>query len=138
MGEERSTKPLNLLARGMKVVGHLTAQESRSGKVFKRVEKKGTDLMGRLATNESYLHGVGRLMGYAFRYQAQVNTNLERMLHSWRLPTSTDVYDMRSELRRMHDQVEAVSVQLESLYDRLEQTQLLQTRLADAQNGRAA
>jgi hypothetical protein len=108
------------LAQCMKAIGYLTSPTTATGKVFTTLEKKVTGAMDKLAQNDVYLNFAGRLMDRSFRAQSQAIRAKEEALRSMRMPTASDVDDLRAELRRLNDQVEATSAQMEVIIEALE------------------
>ena len=79
-----------------------------------------TRIMERLATNELYLNMAGKMMERSFRMQAKSIENMEQMLHLMRMPTYSDVIDVREKAHHLHDQMEALTAQMAVLIDKLE------------------
>jgi hypothetical protein len=105
----------------MKAIGYLTNPTTKPGKVFTACERGVTRVMEKLATNDTYLNFAGRMMERSFRMQSKVIRAREDALRAWRMPTTTDVDDLRAELRRLNDQAEATSAQLELVIEALEE-----------------
>lgn len=108
------------LAKLMKAVGYLTSPETTPGKAFTFWERTMTGAMDKLARNDIYLNFAGRMMEQSFRAQAQVIRAREDMLRAMRMPTASDIEDIRADLRRLNNQVEATSAQLELVIEALE------------------
>lgn len=109
----------NPFARVLKALGTLGDVQTKQGKTFKKAESKATGLFMKLAGNKFYLNFAGRSMEAAFLLRSQVNNNLEMWWKQWRLPTSSDVDDLREQLHDLHGEVEALGCQLEYLLDHL-------------------
>jgi hypothetical protein len=107
----------------MKVLGNLTSPETRTGRAFKGFERFTTRAAGGLATNDFYLNFAGKQLERTFLLQATWNAWLEKVLRMWRMPTSSDLTELRNEVRRMHDHLEAMGIQSEFLLERLERLQ---------------
>ncbi|HZI16783.1 MAG TPA: hypothetical protein VE153_40830 [Myxococcus sp.] len=113
--------PQGLLVRGLKLLGHLTHPETRTGKVFTRVEQRLTQAVARVAENPRYLRVSGTLMRQGLNTRIRRNRLLERTLRTLRLPTPTEMDGLRDQVRRMGDQVEALNTQLEVVAELLQQ-----------------
>lgn len=109
-----------MLARCMKAIGYLTDPATTPGKAFTWCERGMSGVMEKLAHDPRYLDFAGRMMERSFRAQTQTVENAERMLRTMRLPTASDMLAMRDQMRRLNDQVEALSAQLELALDALE------------------
>lgn len=114
----RRTHPLAL---AMKAVGWLTSPETKPGKVFVAGEKGLTRVFDKLAESDTYLNLAGRMMKLGFEARRESVAWTEAWLHLFRLPTAGDVTALRSELRAVHDEVEALGAQVETLVSALEQ-----------------
>ena len=108
------------IARVLKAIGYLTDPKTTPGRAFTWWEKGVTGAMAKLAQNDLYLNVVGKMMERSFRAQAQSVQAMEDMLRLFRLPTASDVVDLREQVTHLNDQVEAMSAQLESLIEALE------------------
>lgn len=106
-----------LLARGLKLLGQLTHPQTRTGKVFTRAEQGLTKVLARLAESPTYLRVSGGLMRQGFNARIRRRGLVERTLRTLRLPTPSEVEDLRDQLRRVNDQVEALGTQLETMVD---------------------
>jgi hypothetical protein len=98
----------------------LTDPKTRPGKAFVWWEKKVTKAAEKLAQNDLYLNFAGRMMERSFRTHKESVRALEEFWHLFRLPTSTDVVDLREQVHHLNDQVEAMSAQMELLLEELE------------------
>lgn len=107
-----------LLARGLKLLGRLTHPQTRTGKVFTRAEQGLTQVVARVIESPTYLRVSGTLLRQGFNARIRRRGLVERTLRTLRLPTSSEVKELRDQLRRMNDQVEALGIQLETLADR--------------------
>ncbi|WIG93513.1 hypothetical protein [Myxococcus sp. SDU36] len=116
---ERPPPSQGLLARGLKLLGHLTHPDTRTGKVFTRAEQGLTRAAVRLTESPSYLRVSGSLMRQGFNARVRRNGLVEGALRTLRLPTTSEVETLRDQLRRMNDQVEALGTQLELVVDLL-------------------
>ncbi|HSP77435.1 MAG TPA: hypothetical protein VLQ93_02820 [Myxococcaceae bacterium] len=120
MSDPASRPSPNLLARTLKLVGHLTSPETRPGRVFEKAERGLTKVAARLAESPTWLRVSGGLMRRGFTLQVRRTRVVEKALHTLRVPTSSEVDVMRDQLRRMGDQVEALGSQLELVVELLE------------------
>ncbi len=120
MTDSASRPPPGLLARTLKLVGRLTSPETRTGKLFTKAEGGLTRVAARLAKSPTYLRVSGALLNRGLTLQVRRHAALEERLRSLRIPTTSEVDSMRDQLRRMGDQVEALSSQLELVVDLLE------------------
>ena len=110
----------SVILRGLKAIGYLTDPKTKPGKAFTWWEKKVTKAAEKLAHNDLYLNFAGRMMEQSFRTHKESVRAMEQIWHSFRLPTSTDVVDLREQVHHLNDQVEAMSAQLELLLDEIE------------------
>ena len=106
-----------LLARGLKLLGHLTHPQTRTGQAFTRAEQGLTKVVARVIESPTYLRVSGTLMRQGFNVRIRRRGLVERTLRTLRLPTPSEVKELRDQLRRMHDQVEALGIQLETVVD---------------------
>lgn len=120
MTENASQATVNPFATMLRLLGTLGNPETRQGKLFKNTESKATKLFGKLASNSFYLNLAGRSMELMFLTRSQFNTNMEMLLRVWRMPTTSDVDDLREQLFELHGEVEAIGAQLEYLVDQLQ------------------
>jgi hypothetical protein len=116
MAEKRT----NPIALAMKTIGYLTDPKTAPGKVFGLYEKNLTAAFELLAHNELYLTWAGRMMEQSFRARRDMIAMMEGTLRLLRVPTASDVGDLRREVRAVGDQVEALGAQLEAVIDALE------------------
>lgn len=108
-----------LLARGLKLLGHLTHPRTRTGKVFTRAEQGLTRVLAKVAESPTCLRVSGGLMRQGSNARIRRRGLVERTLRTLRLPTPSEVEDLRDQLRRLNDQVEALGIQLETVVDRV-------------------
>jgi hypothetical protein len=120
MNDPASRPPPGLLARTLKLVGRLTSPETRTGKLFTKAEGGLTRVAARLAESPTYLRVSGALLNRGLSLQVRRHAALEERLRALRIPTASEVDSMRNQLRRMGDQVEALSSQLEHVVHLLE------------------
>ncbi|QDE71687.1 MULTISPECIES: hypothetical protein [Myxococcus] len=116
---ERPPPSQGLLARGLKLLGHLTHPDTRTGKVFTRAEQGLTRAAAKVTESPAYLRVSGSLMRQGFNARIRRNGLVEGALRTLRLPTTSEVENLRDQLRRMNDQVEALGTQLELVVDLL-------------------
>ncbi|AEI64330.1 hypothetical protein [Corallococcus macrosporus] len=116
---ERPPPSQGLLARGLKLLGHLTHPDTRTGKVFTRAEQGLTRAAAKVTESPTYLRVSGTLMRQGFNARIRRNGLVEGALRTLRLPTTSEVENLRDQLRRMNDQVEALGTQLELVVDLL-------------------
>lgn len=121
MPDETNTKrrKKTVIARGLKAIGYLTDPKTKPGKAFTWWEKKVTKAAEKLAHNDLYLNFAGRMMERSFRTHSQSVRALEEFWHLFRMPTSTDVINLREQVHHLNDQVEAMSAQMELLLDEI-------------------
>lgn len=117
MSQSDSPPNKGLLARGLKLLGHLTHPQTRTGKVFTRAEQGLTQAVARVIESPTYLRVSGTLMRQGFNVRIRRRSMVERTLRTLRLPTPSEVKDLRDQLRRMNDQVQALGIQLETVVD---------------------
>lgn len=118
---ERPPPPHGLLARGLKLLGHLTHPDTRTGKVFSRAEQGLTRAAARVIESPTYLRVSGTLMRQGLNTRIRRNRLVEGALRTLRLPTPSELDGLRDQVRRMNDQVEALNTQLEAVVDLLHQ-----------------
>ena len=119
-----ASAPPNLLTRLLKLVGYLTDPKTVPGKVFTRWEQAVTGLMSKLATNDRYLRFAGRGLEASFRARKNMIDVAEEMLHFARLPSVTEVNELRNQVRVLGDRLEVTTGQLElalGLLERIEE-----------------
>jgi hypothetical protein len=109
-----------LLTRVVKGVGRWLGPDTRTGKVFVAVEKGATKAFDRLGRSDLYLDIVGRALNRGLRARAMYVSYQEDMLHAMRLPSVTEMDELREQVRGIHDQMEAMSSQLEVVLEALE------------------
>lgn len=111
MSEE--TPPKNLTARILGLVGYLTDPKSGPGKWWMRFEGASTGAMERLARSPKYLRFAGKGLQRMFHLHRDVIDLTEEVLHFWRIPSLGDLQEMRRALRRLEDDLEITTTQLE-------------------------
>ncbi len=122
MPDETNTRARkkSLIARALKGIGYLTDPTTKPGKAFTWWERKVTKAAEKLAQNDLYLNLAGRMMERTFRTHEESTRAMEDLLHLFRMPTASDVVDLREQVHHLNDQVEAMSAQLELLLNELE------------------
>lgn len=123
MGESNPKPEPKLLTRAVKGVGRLLGPATTTGKAFGFVEKNLTKVIDRIGQSETYLDRVGRSLSNEFKSRVRANSRKENLLHTLRLPTSTEVANLRRDVRTLHDQMEALTTQLEVVLESLEKKQ---------------
>lgn len=123
MGESNANAKPKLLTRAVKTVGRLLGPTTTTGKAFGFVEKNLTRIIDRVGQSETYLDMAGRAMSKNFQSRVQANSMQENLLHALRLPTSSEVANLRRDVRSLHDQMEALTTQLEVVLESLEKKQ---------------
>lgn len=108
------------LVRVMKAIGYVTDPATLPGKAFTFWERNMTRAMEKLAQNDTYLSLAGGMMQQGFRAQAQWIEITEEMLRAMRLPTASDMHEVRDRLRQVSEEVEALSSELEVAVEALE------------------
>lgn len=123
MADSQSRDNPKLLTRAVKSVGRLLGPTTKSGQIFGVVEKNLTQVIDRLGQSDTYLDLVGRTLSKRFQSRVKSNTARENLLHALRLPTSSEVANLRRDVRSLHDQMEALTTQLEVVLESIEQKQ---------------
>lgn len=123
MGDSNPNAKPKLLTRAVKGVGRLLGPTTKTGKAFGVVEKKLTSVIDRIGQSETYLDVVGRAMSKSFQSRVRANSMQENVLHALRLPTSSEVANLRRDVRTLHDQMEALTTQLEVVLESIEKQQ---------------
>jgi hypothetical protein len=123
VADSQSRDKPKLLTRAVKSVGRLLGPTTTTGKAFGVVEKNLTQAIDRLGQSETYLNFVGRSMSKRFQSRAKANSVQENVLHALRLPTSSEVANLRRDVRSLHDQLEALTTQLEVVIESMEKKQ---------------
>ncbi|MDI3289465.1 hypothetical protein [Polyangium sp. 15x6] len=122
MAKGTSNKQPKLLTRVVKGLGHWLGPETPTGKVFVAAEKSMTKAFDKLGSSDRYLDLVGGALNRALRVRKAYVEAQENWLHLLRLPTSTEMDDLREEVRDAKNQIEALSSQLELVVDALEKS----------------
>ncbi|MRG92765.1 hypothetical protein [Polyangium spumosum] len=117
-----SKKQPKLLTRVVKGLGHWLGPETPTGKAFVAAEKGMTRAFDRLGRSERFLNLAGGALNRALRARAAYVEAQENWLHLFRLPTSTEMDDLREEVKDVRYQLEAVSSQLEVVIEALEKS----------------
>jgi hypothetical protein len=128
-----SSRPKGLLARGLKLVGHLTSPETRTGRVFAKAERGLTKVTTRLSESPTWLRLSGGLMRRGFKLRIRRQALQERALQALRMPAASDVEAMRDQVRRLNQQVEALGSQLELVVELLERQERAARKLDSLQ-----
>lgn len=123
MADSQSRDKPKLLTRAVKSVGRLLGPTTKTGQVFGVVEKNLTQAIDRLGQSDMYLDFVGRSLSKRFQSRVKTNTARENLLHALRLPTSSEVANLRRDVRSLHDQMEALTTQLEVVLESMEKKQ---------------
>jgi len=120
VAKDTTKKQPKLLTRVVKGLGHWLGPETPTGKAFVAAEKGMTKAFDRLGRSERFLDLVGGGLNRALRARAAYVEAQENWLHLFRLPTSTEMDDLREEVKDARNQIEALSSQLELVIDALE------------------
>lgn len=120
MEQRAAGVPFNPFALWLKALGTLGDPATRQGKVFKAVEGKSTGLFMKLASNRFFLNTMGRQLELGFMLRSQLNMNMEMLLKLWRLPTTSDVDDIREQILDLRGEIEALAHQLEYLVEHMQ------------------
>lgn len=120
MGDSNSSIKPKLLTRAVKTVGILLGPSTPTGRAFGVVEKNLTLIIDKIGQSDPYLDHVGRRLSKKFQSRVRRNSFQENVLHALRLPTSTEVAKLRHDVRSLHDQMEALTTQLEVVLETLE------------------
>jgi hypothetical protein len=123
VGDSNSDVKPKLLTRAVKTVGRLLGPTTTTGKAFGFVEKNLTRVIDRVGQSETYLDRVGQAMSKNFQSRVRTNSMQENLLSALRLPTSSEVANLRRDVRSLHDQMEALTTQLEVVLESLEKKQ---------------
>ena len=107
------TPPKNLTARILGIVGYLTDPKSGPGKWWMRFEGASTGAMERLARSPKYLRFAGKGLQKMFHLHRDMVDLSEEVLHFWRIPSLGDLQEVRRTLRRLEDDLEITTTQLE-------------------------
>jgi TolA-binding protein len=99
----------------------VTSPETDSGKRFTQAEKRLTEIFARLAEDPRFLRVTGELLRQGSLLRIRRHGAIEAIVRALRLPPASEVDSLRDQLRRMNDQVEALSSQLELVVELLEQ-----------------
>lgn len=121
MKDDDVPAPRSRLARGLKRLGQLTSPETDSGKRFAKAEQRLSALFARLAEDPRFLRVTGELLRQGSLLRIRRHGAVEAVVRALRLPPASEVDGLREQIRRMSDQVEALSAQLELVVDLLEQ-----------------
>ena len=116
----QSNRKPKLLTRVVKGIGHYLGPETPTGKAFVALEKGLSKGFDRLGKSELFLDTVGGGLNRSLRARKLYVDYQENMLHAWRLPTVTEMDELRADVRDLRDQLEAVSSQLELVLEALE------------------
>ncbi|MDC3953676.1 hypothetical protein [Polyangium jinanense] len=122
MAKQPTNKQPKLLTRVVKGLGHWLGPETPTGKAFVAAEKGMTKAFDKLGRSERYLDLVGGALNRALRVRKAYVEAQENWLHLLRLPTSTEMDDLREEVRDVKNQIEALSSQLELVVDAFEKS----------------
>jgi hypothetical protein len=120
VGDPKTDENPKLLTRAVKTIGRLLGPTTTTGKAFGFVEKNLTRVIEKVGQNETYLDMAGRAMSRNFQSRAKANSMQENLLHAMRLPTSSEVASLRRDVRSLHDQLEALTTQLEVVLESVE------------------
>lgn len=120
MGDSNTDAKPKLLTQAVKTVGRLLGPTTTSGRAFGVVEKNLTKVIDRIGQSDMYLDLVGRRMSKKFQSQVRKNSMQENLLRALRLPSSTEVANLRRDVRGLHDQMEALTTQLEVVLESLD------------------
>jgi hypothetical protein len=123
VGDPKTDVKPQLLTRAVKTVGRLLGPTTTTGKAFGFVEKSLTRVIDRVGQSETYLDMAGRALSKRFQSRVRKNSLHENVIHALRLPTFTDVANLRRDVRSLHDQMEALTTQLEVVLESIEKKQ---------------
>jgi uncharacterized coiled-coil protein SlyX len=123
VGDSNTDAKPKLLTRAVKTVGRLLGPTTASGRAFGVVEKNLTKVIDRIGQSDTYLDLVGRRMSKKFQSRVRKNSMQENLLRALRLPSSTEVANLRRDVRSLHDQMEALTTQLEVVLESLDKKQ---------------
>lgn len=120
--------PKNFLTHLVGFIGWLTDPKSRPGKVFNKGERAATGVFDRLGRNPAYLWLAGKGLKSGFALRRGYTDLLEAWLHGLRAPTLGDVQAMRTQIRRLGDNLEVTQTQLELALQAIERLERELTR----------
>lgn len=122
MAKSITNKEPKLLTRVVKGLGHWLGPETPTGKAFVAAEKGMSKAFDRLGRNDSYLNFAGGALNRALRLRAAYVESQENWLNVLRMPSLTEFDELREEVRDIHNQIEALSSQLEVVLETLEKS----------------
>jgi Poly(R)-hydroxyalkanoic acid synthase subunit (PHA_synth_III_E) len=120
-GKPSTNGPPKLLTRAVKGLGHLLGPETPTGKAFVYLERGITQIADRVGRSERFLDFSGKMLNQGLRTRAAWVAYQEQWLRAMRLPTWSEMHEVRDELREVRDQMEALSSQLEVVLESIEE-----------------
>ncbi|UQA62202.1 hypothetical protein [Polyangium aurulentum] len=120
-GSSSTKGPPKLLTRAVKGLGHLLGPETPTGKAFVYLEKGITRFADKVGRSERFLDFSGKMLNQGLRTRATWVSYQEQWLRAMRLPTWSEMHEVRDELRQVRDQMEALGNQLEVVLDSIEE-----------------
>lgn len=123
VGDSKSDAKPTLLTRTVKSVGRLLGPTTKTGKAFGFVEQNLTRAVDRLGQSETYLDMIGKSLSQNFRARVKASSYQEGLVHMLQLPTASEVSALRKDVRTLHDQMEALTTQLEIVLTSIEKKQ---------------
>lgn len=109
-----------LLTRVVKGVGHWLGPQTPTGKAFVYLEKGMSKAADKVGRSERFLDFAGKMLNQGLRTRAMMVSYQEQWLRAMRLPTWSEMNEVRDELRQVRDQMEALNSQLEVTVEALE------------------
>jgi len=109
-----------LFTRVVKGIGHWLGPETPTGKAFVYLEKGMSKTADKVGRSERFLDFAGGMLNRGLRTRAMWVAYQEQWLRAMRLPTWSELNQVRDELRLMRDQMEALNSQLEVAVEALE------------------
>lgn len=129
--ESQSNKQsFNPMRMWLKAMGTLADSATMQGKAVKMLEERMSRSITKLSGSDAFLEQMGKAMERSYLMRAQANRNLEKALASMRIPSTSDIDDLRELMLNLTDKVEALGFQMEEVVERMES---LEARM-DAQN----
>jgi hypothetical protein len=120
-GKPSTNDPPKLLTRAVKGLGHLLGPQTPTGKAFVYLEKGLTQVADKVGRSERFLDFTGKMLSQGLRTRAMWVSYQEQWLRAMRLPTWSELHEVRDELRDVRDQLEALGSQMEVVLDALEE-----------------
>ncbi|HEU4410148.1 MAG TPA: hypothetical protein VFS43_33140 [Polyangiaceae bacterium] len=115
-----SRPPSPLLARVLQRVGHLADKDTRAGRMFARAETTLTKATETLNHSPSWLKFNGEVLRQRSGLRVRRRSLAEGALRALRLPTSSEMGELKEHIRHLEEQVGVLGSQLEVAIELLE------------------